>query len=228
MGDIINNLISTWQNYSHLFIQGLGITLVLSLISVAAGCVFGFLMMLLRRSRLSIFSFRPLSFIAGVYIEVIRGTPMLLQLYFFYFLLPEIITFVELSKFTCCVVALCVNSVAYTSEIFRSGIQAVDKGQTEAARSLGLSSTQTMIHVVLPQAVKNVLPALCNEFITMIKETSLASTFFIGDLMSVYRTVSGILFLTIEPLIIVGIIYFIVTFFLSKGVMFLEKKLTVS
>ena len=123
---------------------------------------------------------------------------------------------------------MCVNSAAYVSEVFRSGIEAVDKGQTEAARSLGLDSRQTMIHVVLPQAIKNVLPALCNEFIMMIKDTSLASTFFVGELMSVYRTVSGILFLTIEPLIVVGIIYFIVTFVLSKFVRLLEMKLTVA
>ena len=208
--------------------QGLGITILLSIITVIMGSIFGFLLMLLRRSRFNIFRFRPLNFIAAAYIEIIRGTPMLLQLYFFYFLLPEMLPFLELSKLTCCVVAMCVNSAAYVSEVFRSGIEAVDKGQTEAARSLGLDSRQTMIHVVLPQAIKNVLPALCNEFIMMIKDTSLASTFFVGELMSVYRTVSGILFLTIEPLIVVGIIYFIVTFVLSKFVRLLEMKLTVA
>ena len=228
MGNVIDNIVKVWTNYSHLFMQGLGVTIALSIVTVIMGSIFGFLLMLLRRSRFNIFRFRPLNFIAAAYIEIIRGTPMLLQLYFFYFLLPELVPFLDLSKLTCCLVAMCVNSAAYVSEVFRSGIEAVDKGQTEAARSLGLSSRQTMIHVVLPQAVKNVLPALCNEFIMMIKDTSLASTFFVGELMSVYRTVSGILFLTIEPLIIVGIIYFIVTFVLSKCVRLLEMKLTVA
>ena len=228
MSNVVENIVKTWTNYHHLFIQGLGVTIVLSIITVIMGSIFGFLLMLLRRSRFNIFRFRPLNFIAATYIEIIRGTPMLLQLYFFYFLLPELLPFLDLSKVTCCVVAMCVNSAAYVSEVFRSGIEAVDKGQTEAARSLGLDSRQTMIHVVLPQAIKNVLPALCNEFIMMIKDTSLASTFFVGELMSVYRTVSGILFLTIEPLIIVGIIYFIVTFVLSKFVRLLEMKLTVA
>ena len=228
MSNVLENIVKVWTNYSHLFMQGLGITILLSIITVIMGSIFGFLLMLLRRSRFNIFRFRPLNFIAAAYIEIIRGTPMLLQLYFFYFLLPEMLPFLELSKLTCCVVSMCVNSAAYVSEVFRSGIEAVDKGQTEAARSLGLDSRQTMIHVVLPQAIKNVLPALCNEFIMMIKDTSLASTFFVGELMSVYRTVSGILFLTIEPLIVVGIIYFIVTFVLSKFVRLLEMKLTVA
>ncbi len=228
MGNVFSNVARVWSGYSYLFIDGLWVTLLLSFISVVMGCIFGFLLMLLRMSRFNILKFRPLNFIASAYIEVIRGTPMLLQLYFFYFLLPELLPFLDLSKFTCCVVALCVNSAAYVSEIFRSGIQAVDKGQTEAARSLGLNGRQTMQHVVLPQAVRNVLPALCNEFVTMIKETSLASTFFIGEMMSVYRTVSGILFLTIEPLIVVGIFYFVVTFVLSKCIAKLEKKLTVA
>ena len=111
------------------------------------------------------------------------------------------------------------------SEVIRSGIQAVDKGQTEAARSLGLNKTQTMIKVVLPQAVKNILPALGNEFIMIIKETSLASTFFVGDLMTSYLTVRGATFLAIESLFIVGVIYFVLTFALSKLVGIYENKL---
>ena len=225
---MIENLIRVWDKYWILFLQGLGITLLLSLITVVAGCILGFLLSLLRMSKLRIFHFRPLNTTAGIYVEVIRGTPILLQLYFFYFMLPEMIPFLNPSKLVCCTFALCLNSAAYVSEVIRAGIQAVDKGQTEAARSLGLNQKQTMMHVVLPQAVKNILPALCNEFVTMIKETSLASTFFVGELMTVYRTISGALFLTIEPLIIVGIIYFIVTFTLSKGVLYMEKRMAAS
>lgn len=223
---MIENIIKLWDKYWILFLQGLGVTMILSLITVICGCVLGFLLTLLRRSKLRIFHIRPLNAVAAAYIEVIRGTPILLQLYFFYFLLPSIFPALNLSKFVCCAVALCLNSAAYVSEVIRAGIQAVDKGQTEAARSLGLDSRQTMIHVVLPQALRNILPALGNEFIMMIKETSLASTFFLGELMTVYRTINGALYLTIEPLIIVGIIYFVVTFTLSKGVRFMEQRMT--
>ncbi|MDO4266328.1 MAG: amino acid ABC transporter permease [Eubacteriales bacterium] len=225
---MIDNIVRVWDKYWILFVQGLGVTLLLSLITVICGCLLGFLITLMRMSKLKIFQFRPLNAIAAVYVEIIRGTPILLQLYFFYFMLPSLLPVLNPSKIVCCTFALCLNSAAYVSEVIRAGIQAVDKGQTEAARSLGLDGKQAMIHVVLPQALKNILPALCNEFIMMIKETSLASTFFVGELMSVYRTISGALYLTIEPLIIVGIIYFIVTFGLSKGVLFMEKRMSVS
>ena len=223
---MVENIIRVWDKYWILFIQGLGVTIVLSLITVIMGCILGFLLTILRMSKLRIFHFRPLNAVAAAYIEVIRGTPILLQLYFFYFMLPEMVPFLNPSKLVCCAFALCLNSAAYVSEIIRGGIQAVDKGQTEAARSLGLNAKQTMMKVVLPQAVKNILPALGNEFIMMIKETSLASTFFVGELMTVYRTINGALFLTIEPLIIVGIIYFVVTFTLSKGVLYMEKRMS--
>ena len=98
----------------------------------------------------------------------------------------------------------------------------------EAARSLGLNSRQAMVRVILPQAVKNILPALCNEFVSVIKETSLASTFFIGDIMSQYKIINGFTFLIIEPLLIAGIIYFIITFVLSKGIAVLERRMKAS
>ncbi|HIU15228.1 MAG TPA: amino acid ABC transporter permease [Candidatus Ventricola intestinavium] len=202
------------------FLNGLGTTLLLALISVAIGCVFGALLAIMRLSRSKI-----LGLIATVYTEVIRDTPLLLQLYFFYFLLPDLLPALRLSKFTCIAVALVFNSAAYMSEIFRSGIQSIDRGQTEAARSLGLSSSQTMMRIVLPQAFKNVLPAMCNEFVAVTKETSLASTFYVGDLMTQYQTISGKTYLVIEPLIIIGVIYFVVTFTMSKLVAVLERRL---
>ena len=225
---IIDNMVRVWDKYWILFVQGLGITLLLSLITVIMGCILGFLITLLRMSKLRIVHFRPLNAIAATYVEIIRGTPILLQLYVFYFLLPHMFPVLNPPAIVCCTVALCLNSSAYVSEVIRAGIQAVDKGQTEAARSLGLNAKQAMVKVVLPQAVKNILPALGNEFVMMIKEPSLASTFFVGELMTVYRTISGALYLTIEPLIIVGIIYFVVTFTLSKGVLMFEKKMSAS
>ena len=208
------------SKYGMNFVNGLGTTLLLAFISVAIGCLIGAIVAIMKLSKN-----KPLNLISTIYIEVIRDTPLLLQLYFFYFLLPDILPALRLSKFTCIAVALVINSGAYMAEIFRSGIQSIDRGQTEAARSLGLSSSQTMLRIILPQAFKNVLPAMCNEFVAVTKETSLASTFYVGDLMTQYQTISGKTYLVIEPLIIIGIIYFIVTFTMSKFIAILERRL---
>ena len=206
--------------YGLNFLNGLGTTLLLALISVAIGCVIGALVAIMRLSRSKL-----LNSIATLYTEVIRDTPLLLQLYFFYFMLPDLLPALRLSKFTCIAVALVFNSGAYMSEVFRSGIQSVDRGQSEAARSLGLSASQTLTRIVLPHAFKNVLPAMCNEFVAVTKETSLASTFYVGDLMTQYQTISGKTYLVIEPLIIIGVIYFVVTFTMSKLIAMLERRL---
>ena len=216
------NLVKIWSKYWKLFlVTGLENTLILTIISVSLGTVLGTLIAMLKMSRL-----RIARFISSVYVEVIRGTPILLQLYVFYFVLPNVFTFLKLSQFMWVSVALCINSSAYVSEVIRAGIQAVDKGQTEAARSLGLSEGQTMLKIILPQAVRNILPALGNEFIMMLKETSLASTFFLGDIMTSYLIVKGATFLTLEPLTIVAAIYLCVTYPLSKLVEKFGKKMS--
>lgn len=197
-----------WDKY---LIDGVGYTLALSAITVAGGVVLASLLALMKMSRIA-----PLRWISSVYIEIIRGTPMLLQLYFFYFGLPMLIPALNKQKFVCIAIALICNSAAYVSEVIRSGIQAVDPGQREAALSLGFSSSGAMWYVIMPQAIKNILPALGNEFIMIIKDTSLASTFFIGDLMTQYLLIKGATYLPIEPLVIAGVIYFIMTFALSK------------
>ena len=196
---LFQNTMKLLQKYGINFLNGLGTTLLLALISVSIGCVIGALVAIMRLSKSKV-----LRSIATVYTEVIRDTPLLLQLYVFYFLLPDILPALKLSKFACIT---------------------IDRGQTEAARSLGLSSRQTMMRIVLPQAFKNVLPAMCNEFVAVTKETSLASTFYVGDLMTQYQTISGKTYLVIEPLIIIGIIYFVVTFTMSKLITVLERRL---
>ena len=206
-----------WQVF---LIEGVSYTLLLSLITVFFGAILGSLLALGKMSR-----FRILRGVITAFIEVIRGTPILLQLYFGYFIIPMMVPFLNLSSFQAISISLIINSAAYVSEVIRSGIQAVDHGQTEAARSLGLSGRQTMLRIVLPQAIKNILPALGNEFIMIIKETSLASTFFIGDLMTSYLKVKGITWLNLECLIIVGVIYFVITFTLSKIVGAFERRL---
>lgn len=225
---LVENMGRILSRYWGLFLEGTANTLLYSAITVAMGVVLGSLLALMRLSKWKIGSVHPLSAIATAYVEIIRGTPLLLQLYLFYFLLPMLIPALQTGKVLSCLLALCLNSGAYVAEIIRAGIRAVDKGQTEAARSLGLNARQTLQKVVFPQAIKNILPALCNEFVSVIKETSLVSTFFVGDLMTQYKTISGAVFLSIEPLIIIGIIYFFLTFTLSKGIAVLERRLHTS
>ena len=219
---ILTNISELWSKYWQLFLfEGVKNTLILTSIAVVLGVAIGTLVAMAKMSRLWISRF-----LVSIYIEIIRGTPILLQLYIFYFVLPELLPFLDLSPFMWVAIALCINSSAYVSEVIRSGIQAVDKGQTEAARCLGLSQKQTMIKIILPQAIRNILPALGNEFIMILKETSLASTFFLGDLMTSYLKVKGATYLGFETLIIVGIIYFVLTFPLSKLVAHFEKKMS--
>lgn len=216
------NIVKLLEKYWYVYlVEGVSTTLIFTCIAVALGVVLGTLVAMLKMSKHKI-----VRFLISIYIEVIRGTPILLQLYIFYFVLPELMPFLNLSQFMWVAIAMCINSSAYVSEVIRSGIQAVDKGQTEAARSLGMSKSQTMTKIILPQAVRNILPALGNEFIMILKETSLASTFFLGDLMTSHKVVSGATFLQMESLIIVGCIYLCFTFPLSKLVEYFEKKMS--
>jgi His/Glu/Gln/Arg/opine family amino acid ABC transporter permease subunit len=218
---MFQNIVELLQKYWHIYLlEGVKNTLILTFIAVLMGTILGSLVAMLKMSK-----FKLVRFIASVYIEIIRGTPILLQIYVFYFILPELFPLLNFTSFTWVAISLCVNSAAYVSEVIRSGIQAVDKGQTEAARSLGMSQAQTMLRIILPQAVRNILPALGNEFIMILKETSLASTFFIGDLMTAHKIVAGATYLQLESLFIVGTIYLCITFPLSKLVGWFEKKM---
>ena len=220
MAEYFGNIVKILSNYWDVFlITGVGYTLLLSFITVAVGSILGVFLCLGRMAR-----FKPLNWVVKAFVEVVRGTPLLLQLYIFYFLVPKILPF-TVSDFGSVAIGLVINSGAYVSEVFRSGIQAVDRGQSEAARSLGLTSSMTMRRIVLPQAIKNILPALGNEFVTVIKETSLASTFFVGDLMTSYLIVKGNTYLTMECLLIVGVLYFLLNFVLSRLLGVFERRL---
>ena len=208
--------------YYPVYLSGLWGPLWISAVTVLFGALLGVLVALMRMSR-----FKLLRGISKAYIEVLRGTPILLQLYFFWIGLPKLVPF-ELSDTQCIVAALAVNASAFISEIIRAGIGAVDKGQWEAARSIGLSESHVMTHVIFPQAVKNILPALCNEFISTVKGTSLASVFFVGELMTSFKTVQSATFLALQSLTIVGVIYFALNFVLSRLLGVLERRLTVS
>lgn len=215
---MIKNIFDILIHYFPLLLKGLGITLLLSAITVLLGAILGLFICFLSLSK-----HKTLKIIASVYIEVIRGVPLLLQLLIIYIALPA-----SINKFIAAAIALVINSGAYVSEIIRAGIQAVDKGQSEAARSLGLNKTQTMIKIILPQAIKNILPAIGNEYVTIIKETSLASTFYVGDLMTSQKYIGSQTYLYLEAYIVVALFYFASTFSLSKIIGKIEGRMQLS
>ena len=220
---MLSNIVMIMSKYWKVFLlTGVGYTLLLSALTVFFGAILGILICLGRMSNLKI-----LKGICSTVVDIIRGTPMLLQIYVGYFLVPKILPF-QVSEFSAVTVAFAINSGCYLSEAFRSGIQAVDRGQMEAARSLGLTYGQSMKNVILPQAIKNILPALGNEFIMITKDTSLASTFFIGEVMTSYLKVKGITYLPLECLIIVAVIYYVLTKVLTFIMNRVERRLRTS
>lgn len=218
---IVSNLIKILIRYWPVFVEGLFNTVWIALVAIILGTLFGTLVALARMAKN-----KAVSTAALVYIEILRGTPMLLQFYFFWLGIPYL--FPDMPNIGCALIALCINSSAYVAECVRAGIQAVDSGQREAAMSLGISEKNIMRKIILPQAVKNILPALGNEFIVMIKETALASVFFVGELMTAFKTVQSNTFLGLEPLIIVGIIYLTITLTLSKVMKVVEGRMNVN
>ncbi|MBV7276962.1 amino acid ABC transporter permease [Clostridium sp. PL3] len=209
------------SKYYMFFINGVKYTIFLAFFAVLIGVVLGIFLALMRLSKKKI-----LNVIAAAYIEFIRGTPILVQLYIVFYGLPHV--GVNLPDFIAGIVALSVNSGAYVAEIIRAGIQAVDKGQMEAARSIGMTQGMAMRYIIIPQAIKNILPALGNEFITVIKESSIASIIGIHELMYNADTVRGNIFKPFEPLIAAAILYFLMTFTLSKIVGSFERRMKTS
>ncbi len=214
--------------YAAFFVQGVEYTLLLAVVSVLLSVIPALLLALMRLSKN-----RFIRSVAGAYIAVFRSTPLLVQLSIIYFGLFGIITlpritilgFIDITRFIPGVVALALNSSAYVAEIFRAGILAVDKGQTEAARSLGLSGWQAMRLVVLPQAIKNVLPALANEIITMVKESSICSVLGMAELMFGAKTVASTTYITLAPYTLAAAIYFCINYPASKAIEAIERRM---
>ncbi|ULG75289.1 ABC transporter permease subunit [Macrococcus brunensis] len=210
------------SKYGTYFLHGLGATILISLLGVVLGSLFGGIFAFMKLSTNKI-----LKAIAWVYIEFIRGTPLLVQVFLVYFGTTAVLG-LDLSAFVCGAIALILNCGAYIAEIIRAGIKAVDKGQMEAARSLGLSHAQAMNKVIMPQAIKNILPALGNEFITVIKESSIVSVIGVSELMFNAQVVQGASFDPFTPLLIVAIVYFLLTFGLSRVMNLFERRMSVS
>ncbi len=242
--------------YVKLIEQGIAVTVMLALCTVVIGFVLGILLAMarmtdirplrflaygkngrLRNSRVlvTISKFNPISFLATAYVEIIRSTPVLVQIMIIYhgifgklIDLPQmtLFGFIKFDRFFPGVVALGMNSGAYLCEIIRSGIQSIDGGQTEAARSLGMTKGQTLTHIVLPQAIKNILPAIANEFVVIIKESSITYTIGVQDLMFAVEAIRGANFIIMEPLLVATAVYFCLCFPTSKLIAYFERRMS--
>ena len=240
--------------YIQLFKEGLVCTISLSAFTVILGFVMALMLALMRMADFRPFRFldntqggegrtgiagmlsrfRPLNFIASVYVEIFRATPLMVQLFIVYYILlagldlPSFKLFglIRFERFVPGVIALSLNSAAYLSEIIRSGIQSIDGGQTEAARSLGMTQVQNMRYIVLPQAIKNILPAIANEFVTIIKESSICWTIGVQEIMSAVNSIKAATFTIGEALIIAACVYFCLTFPTSKIIEYFERKMS--
>lgn len=215
--------------YMTLIRQGLVCTLSLSALTVLFGFILALVLAIMRISRV-----RILRLVATVYVEIIRATPMLVQLFIIYNILLagislprfQLFGFIRFERFLPGVIALSMNSGAYLSEIIRSGIQSIDGGQTEAARSLGMTQWQNMRLIILPQAIKNILPAIANEFVTIIKESSICYTIGVQEIMYGVNSIKAATFSIGEPLIIAAIVYFCLTFPTSKIIAYFERRMS--
>lgn len=243
------------EPYAQLFWQGAVVTILLALFTVVIGFCIALILALMRMSNIKPFlslgldkeghlrergflslisRFNPLGFIATAYVEILRSTPVIVQIFIIYygvfsiFELPrfQMFGFIRFDRFFPGVVALGMNSGAYLCEIIRSGIQSIDSGQTEAARSLGLSQSQNLKYIILPQAFKNILPAIANEFVVIIKESAITYTIGVQDIMSAVNAVRGAAFIIIEPLLVATAIYFCLCFPTSKVIAYIERRMS--
>ena len=242
--------------YIKLIEQGLLVTVLLAASTVVIGFVLGIILAIMRmtdirpfrflaygkngrirnnRVLVTISKFNPVSFFATAYVEIIRSTPVLVQIMIIYhgifsklISLPNftLFGFLKFNRFFPGVVALGINSGAYLCEIIRSGIQSIDGGQTEAARSLGMTKTQTLFQIILPQAIKNILPAIANEFVVIIKESSITYTIGVQDLMFAVDAIRGANFIVMEPLLVATAIYFCLCFPTSKLIAYFERRMS--
>ena len=244
----------TWQ-YIDLFKQGLICTVSLSLLTVIFGFILALILAIMRLSNVCPFrflgltrdgrlrepgvltvlsKFNPLNFFATAYVEIFRATPMLVQLFIIFYVvfgnvnLPTFKLFgtIRFDRFFPGVVALSMNSGAYLCEIIRAGIQSIDGGQTEAARSLGLTQGQNMRFVVLPQAIRNILPPIANEFVVIIKESSVCYTIGVQEIMYAVSSTKGATYRIAEPLVIAALLYFCLCFPTSKIIAYFERRMS--
>ncbi|MBM7608462.1 polar amino acid transport system permease protein [Lysinibacillus composti] len=200
-------------------LQGIGVTLQIVISATIIGLLLGILLALCK-----IGSIKPLKWFAEFYTSIFRGTPLVLQLMIIYYLFPQILD-INIEAMPAAIIAFGLNSAAYISEIIRAGINAVDKGQQEAAKALGIPYSKMMKDIILPQAMKNILPSLMNEFITLNKESAIVTVIGALDIMRRAYVVGGDTFRYLEPLLIAGVIYYVMTLVLTFLGKMIEKRM---
>lgn len=218
-GDIVATFIKCFirEDRYKLILDGIGVTIKISLLAVVLGIAIGLVIAFCNLSKSKI-----LNFFGKVYTDIIRGTPSVTQLMIIYFV---VFATVDWEKWIIASIAFGINSGAYVSEIIRAGILSIDKGQTEAGRSLGLNGVQTMTYIVIPQAVKNIFPALCNEFIVLIKETAIVGYIGLVDINKAGDLIKSATFEAFMPLIATALIYFVLIKILTLALARVEKAL---
>jgi len=237
ISEIFNYIVESFSfmgEYYPLYLHGAKNTIIISLFTVLFGVIFGTVLALMKMSKVKLFKG-----ISSVYIEIIRGTPLYVQILILYYgfdklfgaIIPDIaiakvILGMSLSDFLSCVLTLTINSSAYVAEVVRSGIQAVDKGQMEAARSIGMTHKAAMKEIIIPQAIKNILPALGNEFVVVIKESAIISVVAIQELMRAANITVANTYQIYAPLLVVAFIYFVMTFSFSRLLGVFERRLS--
>lgn len=220
--DFFVDFATMFWDYRSYFLTGLQYTLWLAALGVFFGFILGLFVALIRMSPWGI-----VRFIGHAWVEFLRGTPMLVQLMIIHYGLAYMFD-INFDPIQSGAITLSINSSAYLAEIFRAGIQGVDRGQSEAARSLGMTKGQTMRFIVIPQAIKNVLPAIGNEFVVIVKESSIVSFIGVTEIMFQAGAVQGITYNGMIPYLIVAVMYFIVTFTLSRILGRFERRLQAS
>lgn len=208
------------EKYWPVYLAGLKTTLLLSVIVVFLGTILGILLVIIRRSPI-----KPIKWLGNGYVGFIRGTPLLAQIYLVYIGIPIILKGFDIPDMTAAALALSLNASAYISETIRSGIEAVNIGQTEAARSLGMSAGMTLKDIILPQAFKNILPALGNQFIGITRDTSMVSVIGVAEIMYKTTIVRGNTALGLEPVIIASLMYLAITLILTRILGYFERRL---
>ena len=219
------------QEYGVLFAKGAATTLYIAIIGTVVGLFIGLVIGIIKTtpvdktdSKLKRYSLKIVNIILSIYIEVFRGTPMIVQAMIIYYGSAETFN-IDMSTTVAALLIVSVNTGAYMSEIVRGGISAVDRGQFEAAQALGMNHWSTMVKIVLPQAIRNILPATGNEFVVNIKDTSVLNVIALTELFYVAKTVKGALFRTYEPFLIVAAIYLVLTFTITRILRHIEKKM---
>lgn len=200
-------------------LAGIKVTLQIAALAAIIGFLLGTVLALFKIS-----TFKPLGWIADFYTSIFRGTPLVLQLMIIYFGSPQLLGF-QIEGYWAAVISFSLNSGAYISEIIRGGIQAVDKGQREASMALGVPYSNMMMNIILPQAYKNILPALMNEFITLTKESAIVTTIGVMDIMRRAYQVGGETYQYFEPILFAGLIYYVLVMILTMLGKLLEKRL---